>query len=69
MDSSSSGVRSTAIAALHLQTDHLYNAGEGGERLAEAERTVPSYLDEILAPLTPDERARLATLVGKLLEF
>ncbi|MBT2208051.1 MarR family winged helix-turn-helix transcriptional regulator [Actinomadura sp. NEAU-AAG7] len=43
--------------------------GEGRERLAEAERTVPSYLDEILAPLTPDERARLATLVGKLLEF
>ncbi|MUN35106.1 MarR family winged helix-turn-helix transcriptional regulator [Actinomadura litoris] len=43
--------------------------GEGRERLAEAERTVPSYLDEVLAPLTPDERARLATLVGKLLEF
>ncbi|MEU9022029.1 MarR family transcriptional regulator [Actinomadura sp. NPDC048394] len=43
--------------------------GKGRERLAEAESTVSSYLDETFAPLTASERAQLTALVGKLMQL
>ncbi|RMI46668.1 MarR family winged helix-turn-helix transcriptional regulator [Streptomyces triticirhizae] len=39
----------------------------GVERLAAAERGVPALLENVLAPLTAEERAQLATLLGRLL--
>ncbi|MDL4819325.1 MarR family winged helix-turn-helix transcriptional regulator [Actinomadura opuntiae] len=42
---------------------------EGRDRLAEAEGTVPSYLDETFAPLTTGERAQLTALVTKLMRL
>lgn len=40
---------------------------EGRRRLAEAETTIPAFLDHTFGALTPDERARLTALLGKLL--
>ncbi|KAB8162644.1 MarR family transcriptional regulator [Streptomyces sp. 3MP-14] len=39
----------------------------GRARLATAERGVPALLENALAPLTAEERAQLATLLGRLL--
>ncbi|MDL4776594.1 MULTISPECIES: MarR family winged helix-turn-helix transcriptional regulator [Thermomonosporaceae] len=42
---------------------------EGRERLAGAESTVSSYLDETFAPLTTSERAQLTALINKLMQL
>jgi DNA-binding MarR family transcriptional regulator len=39
----------------------------GRQRLAEAEASIPAFLDGTFHALTPDERSQLATLLGKLL--
>ncbi|MFI7611037.1 MarR family winged helix-turn-helix transcriptional regulator [Nonomuraea terrae] len=39
----------------------------GRRRLAQAQTSVPAFLDDTFRSLTPEERAQLSTLLGKLL--
>ena len=39
----------------------------GRQRLAEAQTSIPGFLEDTFQPLTPEERGQLSTLLGKLL--
>ncbi|MEU5864499.1 MarR family winged helix-turn-helix transcriptional regulator [Nonomuraea sp. NPDC047529] len=39
----------------------------GRRRLAQAQTSIPAFLEDTFQPLTPDERHQLSTLLGKLL--
>ncbi|GAA3688191.1 MarR family transcriptional regulator [Nonomuraea antimicrobica] len=39
----------------------------GRRRLAEAQTSIPAFIEDTFQPLTPDERDQLSTLLGKLL--
>ncbi|MFC4121644.1 MarR family winged helix-turn-helix transcriptional regulator [Nonomuraea zeae] len=41
----------------------------GRQRLAEAQASIPAFLDDTFRSLTPEERAQLGTLLGKLLRI
>lgn len=43
----------------------ITDSGRG--RLAEAQTSIPAFLEDTFHPLTPDERGQLSTLLGKLL--
>ncbi|MEU4547286.1 MarR family winged helix-turn-helix transcriptional regulator [Nonomuraea dietziae] len=52
----------------HDRRSYAVTITDGGrQRLAEAQESVPAFLDDTFRALTPDERGQLATLLGKLL--